>query len=395
MALPTSDSVPFLDLSRHVSPLQEEIEARLARVVRSGCFVLGPEIDQFESTLAQYCGTAHAIACASGSEALLMALMALRLQHGDEVIVPSFTFFATASAVSRLGGTPVFADIDPLSCNISPESVRERITPRTKAIIVVHLYGRAAPMEAFLELAQEFHLPLIEDAAQAIGASAFLAGGEKPVGSMGEIGCFSFYPTKNLGAMGDGGALTTNDDELARSLRLLRGHGMAPRYYHQIIGINGRLDAFQGAVLNVKFPHLEVWTTERENIARRYFDLFAQYRNLEGKISLFPPQTAGRHVWNQFCVRVLQGRRDALRSFLAERKIGTEIYYPLGLHEQQCFSFLGYLPDALPITHKFSREILALPIFPGLSPEEQQIVVENIVAFFEQDDSNKTRGVAV
>lgn len=382
MAVP----VPFLDLSRHIAPIKNSIKEELGRVVDSGIFVLGPEISKLEQTLADYCGCARAIACSSGSEALLMALMALDLRPGDEVIVPSFTFFATASAVVRLGGVPIFADICEDSWNIDPKDVERKITSRTKAIIPVHLFGRAADMKALTEVAQANRLHIVEDAAQAIGAEAVLEDGNHRVGSMGTIGCFSFYPTKNLGTMGDGGALTTNDPELAEKLDLIRGHGMKPRYFHQIIGINGRLDAFQGIVLNQKFPFLEQWTLERQQIAQRYFDLFATHPKLSERLQLPLKADADRVVWNQFCVCVTDPQegeiRNRLEAFLSERKIGSAIYYPFGLHEQECFRYLNCKPEALPVTRRISRSILALPIFPGLTRAEQESVVEAISDFF-------------
>lgn len=381
--------VPFLDLSRHVSVLKDSIKEKLSAVVDSGIFVLGPEIVQLEKQLAEYCGVSYAIACSSGSEALLMALMALDLQPGDEVIVPSFTFFATASAVVRLGGRPVFADICPDSLNMDPEDTARKVTSRTKAIIPVHLFGRSAEMERLEQIAKAHDLALIEDAAQAIGAEAAWHGEMKRVGAMGSIGCFSFYPTKNLGTMGDGGALTTNDPEIAKKLELIRGHGMAPRYFHKIVGINGRLDAFQGVVLNEKFPHLDEWTKDRQEIAKRYFELFAGRRELEGRLQLPKPEGEERCVWNQFCVCVSDAAdghlRDRLMAFLAEKKIGTMIYYPFGLHEQECFQYLDYAPEELPVTYRVSRSILALPIFPGLTLEEQEAVVEGICAFFREN----------
>jgi len=384
-----SVSVPFLDLSRHVSVLKDPIKEKLSSVVDSGIFVLGPEIDQLEKRLAEYCGTAHAVACSSGSEALLMALMALDLQPGDEVIVPSFTFFATASAVARLGGTPVFADICPDTLNMDPDDAARKVTSRTRAILPVHLFGRSAEMERLEEVANAHGLALVEDAAQAIGAEAAWHGEMKRVGSMGEIGCFSFYPTKNLGTMGDGGALTTNDPDIAKKLELIRGHGMAPRYFHKILGINGRLDAFQGVVLNEKFPHLDTWTHDRQEIAKRYFELFAGRSELEGRLQLPMPEGEERCVWNQFCVCVSDTEdghlRDRLMAFLAERKIGTMIYYPFGLHEQECFGYLGYAPKDLPVTYRVSRSILALPIFPGLTLPEQESVVEGVCEFCKEN----------
>ncbi len=383
MAVP----VPFLDLSRHIEPIKHSIKEGLGCVVDSGAFVLGPEISKLEQTLADYCNSARAIACSSGSEALLMALMALDLQPGDEVIVPSFTFFATASAVVRLGGVPVFADICKDSWNIDPQDVERKITNRTKAIIPVHLFGRAADMKSLTDIAQAHGLHIVEDAAQAIGAEAVLADGNHRVGSIGTIGCFSFYPTKNLGTMGDGGALTTNDPELAEKLDLIRGHGMKPRYFHKIIGINGRLDAFQGLVLNQKFPFLDKWTLERQQIAQKYFDLFAAHPKLSDRLQF--PLKAGkdRVVWNQFCICVTDPRegeiRNQLTAFLSERKIGSAIYYPFGLHEQECFRYLNCKPESLPVTQHVSRSILALPIFPGLTLAEQESVVDAVSEFFD------------
>ena len=373
--------VPFLDLSRHVASLKPQIKEGLASVVDSGIFVLGPEIAQFEKNLAEYCGTRFAVACASGSEALLMALMAIDLKPGDEVIVPSFTFFATASAVVRLGGTPVFADICPDSLNMDPADVERKITSQTRAILPVHLFGRAAEMEKLDAIAKAHGLELIEDCAQAIGAEAVLADGQNHrVGSIGSIGCFSFYPTKNLGTMGDGGALTTQNEALAEKLKLIRGHGMQPRYFHKIIGINGRLDAFQGIVLNQKFPFLDGWTAERQQIAERYLDLFRSKPALADKIQLPAQASSGRMVWNQFCI--CSNERNELEKFLADRKIGTAIYYPFGLHEQECFRYLNYAPEDLPVTYRVSRSILALPIFPGLTTDEQEEVVEGIAEFY-------------
>ncbi|MGQ9912801.1 MAG: DegT/DnrJ/EryC1/StrS family aminotransferase [Thermogutta sp.] len=375
-------AVPFLDLKRSHAPLRERIVAALTGVCDSGAFVLGPEVERLEQTLAEYCQVPHAIACSSGSEALLLALMALGIGPGDEVIVPSFTFFATASAVTRLGATPVFADIDPKTYNISPLEVARLIHRTTKAILPVHLFGQAADMGAILALGERFQIAVVEDAAQAIGAEYR----GRRVGSLGCIGCFSFYPTKNLGAMGDAGLLTASSAELAEELRLLRVHGMHPRYYHSRIGINGRMDAFQAAVLNVKFGLLENWTAERSRQAETYRDLFREF-GLEDAVELPGSSPSARHVWNQFVIRVREGRRDALRQHLSERKIGSEIYYPLGLHEQECFSHLDYAPTDLPETFAAAREVLALPIFPGLTADEQYVVVARIAEFYQSAQS--------
>jgi dTDP-4-amino-4,6-dideoxygalactose transaminase len=362
--------------------LKEEIVHALARVVEGGGFVLGPDVKQLETGMAAYCGVKHAVGCASGSDALLLALMACRVGPGDEVILPSFTFFATASAVTRLGAKPVFADIDPRTFNIDPAQVARLITPATKALLPVHLFGQCAEMDELKRIAGAANLLLIEDAAQAIGAEF----DGRRAGSIGDIGCFSFYPTKNLGGAGDGGMLTTNDDELADQLQLLRGHGMRPRYYHSEIGINSRLDSFQAAVLNVKLPHLDRYCELRQQNAQRYTELF-QAAGLDRWLTLPATGERRRHVWNQYVVRVRGRRRDALRKWLTTAKIGTEVYYPLGLHQQRCFWHLGYDPDDLPETLLASEEVLALPIFPELTAEEQERVVEQVAAFTEAECS--------
>jgi len=374
---PTQPGVPLLDLHRQYEPLKDQIAAVLAGVCESGAFVLGPEVNELEKRLAAYCGVQHAIGCASGSDALLLALMACGAGPGDEVILPSFTFFATASAVARLGARPVFADIDPVTFNIAPAEIERLVNPRTIAILPVHLFGQCAEMDAILGIAAQWGLPVIEDAAQAIGAEF----DGRRAGSLGDIGCLSFYPTKNLGGAGDGGMLTAHRDDLADKLRLLRVHGMQPRYYHRAIGINSRLDSFQAAILNVKLPHLDRWTAMRQRNAERYTEMFARV-GLDRVLGL--PRTAPRrrHVWNQYVVRVPDGRRDNLRQFLAEARIGSEIYYPLGLHEQECFRYLGYGPHDLPETYRAAREVLALPIFPELTAEEQQLVVDRVAAFY-------------
>jgi len=347
------------------------------RVLQSGRFVLGPDCEQLERGLAGYCQTAEAVACASGSDALLLALMALGVGAGDEVLLPSYTFFATASAVTRLGARPVFVDIDPRDYNMSPEHLESLITPASKALIPVHLFGQCADMRAIGAVATRHGLAMVEDAAQAIGAE--FAG--RRAGSMGHIGCISFYPTKNLGGMGDGGMLTTNQPDVADKLRLLRAHGMQPRYHHKVVGINSRLDTLQAAVLNVKLPHLDRWTGERQVNAQRYAELFAA-SGLEGVLKLPRVAPARRHAWNQYVVRVPDGRRDALREHLTSARIGTEIYYPVPLHLQECFRPLGYAPGSLPESERAAAETLALPIFPELTLAEQQLVVAEIAAFF-------------
>ncbi len=374
-----SPGVPILDLGRHAAALSDEILAGLARVCENGQFVLGPDVVELENAIAKYCGVEHAIGCASGSDALLLALMAFNIGPGDEVVVPSFTFFATASAVTRLGATPVFADIRPDTFNLDPADVRRKLSPATRAILPVHLFGQCADMTALEGIADERNLPILEDAAQAIGAEFE---GQR-AGAMGQIGCFSFYPTKNLGGAGDGGMMTTRSADLAERLRLLRGHGMQPRYYHSVIGVNSRLDSFQAVVLNCKLPHLEEWTRQRQAIAEQYTELFTA-EGLDQKVVLPRPARGNRHVWNQYVIRIPDGRRDALRNYLTENRIGSEIYYPLGLHEQACFRFLDYAPTDLPQTYRASREVLALPIFPGLTAVEQERVVGRIAEFLKR-----------
>jgi dTDP-4-amino-4,6-dideoxygalactose transaminase len=369
--------VPLLDLGRQYALLRDETAAALLRVCDSGQFVLGPAVTELEKSVAGYCGTIHAVGCASGSDALLLALMALDIGPGDEVIVPSFTFFATASAVTRLGAQPVFVDIDPVTYNMDPGAIQRRINPATKAIIPVHLFGQPAEMGAICRIAERAGVAVIEDAAQAIGAEFH----GRRVGSIGAIGCFSFYPTKNLGGAGDGGMLTTNRDDLADRLRLLRGHGMRPRYYHQVVGVNSRLDSLQAAILNVKMPHLDRWTAQRQENANRYTRLFTD-AHLNRVLGLPTASPDDRHVWNQYVIRVPEGRRDEMRQWLAEAKIGSEIYYPLGLHQQACYRNLGYTTHDLPETERAAQEVLALPIFPELTAEEQQLVVARIAAFY-------------
>ena len=370
--------VPLLALERQYAELREEIRAALDRVCDSGRFVLGPDVNDLESELATALDVPHAISCASGSDALLLALMALDIESGDEVILPSYTFFATASAVTRLGAIPIFADIDPVTFLIDADDVRRKISRRTKAIIPVHLFGRTADMDAILPVARAAGVPVVEDAAQSILSTWH----GRCSGGLGDIGCFSFYPTKNLGGAGDGGFLTTTRDDLAAKLRLLRVHGMEPRYYHQVVGINSRLDSLQAAVLRVKLPHLDAWTTARQTNAARYQSLFERY-DLADRVIVPGDETRGRHVWNQFVIRVPGGRRDALRTHLGACGVGTEIYYPVPCHLQQCFKYLGWQRGDLPQTEQAAEETLALPIFPELTEAEQRTVVGRIAEFFQ------------
>jgi len=372
--------VPLFDISRQHQVLEQEIATAMQKVCSSGRFILGPDCTDLEAATAKYCHAKHAISCASGSDAILLALMAFDIGPGDEVICPSYTFFATASAVARLGATPIFVDIDPKSFNIDVRLIADEITSKTKAILPVHLYGQCVDMGPLMALAKQHGLKVIEDSCQAIGAEYH----GKRTGALGDVACFSYYPTKNLGAYGDGGMLTTDDDALADKLRLLRGHGMQPRYYHQIIGINSRLDSLQAAVLNVKLPHLDSWTEARQQRAERYTTAFTAV-GLTDVLDLPVVEAERRHVWNQYIVRVRDGKRDALRAFLAERKVGTEIYYPVPLHQQACFQYLGCTLGTLPETERAALETLALPIFPELTIDEQRTVVEQIGAFFGRD----------
>lgn len=374
---PVAAPVPLLDLHRQYAPLQAQFAAALQNVCTSGRFILGPDVEACEKNIAQYCGAPHAIACASGSDALLLALLALDIRRGDEVIVPSFTFFATAGSVWQAGATPVFADVDPVSFCLDPEAVKAKITPRTKAIMPVHLYGQCVDMDAFWKIAHDHKLHLVEDAAQSIGADYH---GQR-CGTLGDVGCFSFYPTKNLGCFGDGGMLTTKSDDLAEKLRLLRGHGMKPRYYHRVVGINSRLDSLQAAVVNVKLPHLDSWTDQRGAVAAYYTKTLSAV-GLDGEVTLPTVLPHRRHVWNQYVVRIAGGRRDALREHLTKHKIASEVYYPLGIHQQECFQRLLAPATDLPETERASLEVLALPIFPELTRGEQDRVVEAIAGFY-------------
>ena len=375
---PGHRAVPLLDVERQNGPLRPQIDAAIAEVCDSGRFVHGLDCQKLEAAVADYCGTQHAVGCASGSDALLLALLIHGIGQGDEVLLPSFTFFATAGAVWRLGARPVFVDIDPATFNLDPAALEAKITPETKAILPVHLFGQCADMTAIGTIAQAHHLVVIEDAAQAIGAEH----DGRRAGSLGDLGCFSFYPTKNLGGFGDGGMITTNDERVADSLRVLRDHGQHPQYYHRTVGVNSRLDTLQAAVLRVKLAHLETWTAQRRTNARRYGELFAQ-SGLDAVLGLPADAAKHRHVWNQYTVRVPEGRRDALRADLASTAIGSAVYYPVPLHRQECFASLGYAEGSLPETETAAGEVLSLPIFPELTEAEQCTVVDQIAHFYE------------
>ena len=348
------------------------------QVCDSGQFLFGPDCRKLEESVAAWCGADHAIGCASGSDALLLALMSEEIGPGDEVIMPSFTFFATASAAWRLGARPVFVDIDPVSFNISPAAIRDAITPATRAIIPVHLFGQCAEMPEIMAIARQHELLVIEDAAQAIGAS--VAG--EPAGSWGDIGCLSFYPTKNLGGFGDGGIMVTQDHLRAERLRLYATHGMKPRYEHHVVGINSRLDSIQAAALNVKIKHLPEANRLRQQNADRYQELFEQ-AGIDHQVVLPASGETMEHVWNQFTIRV-PGQRDALATHLGEKQIGHAIYYPIPLHQQACFQVEGESLASLPETEKACKEVLSLPIFPELIDDELQQVVGSIGDFFAQ-----------
>jgi dTDP-4-amino-4,6-dideoxygalactose transaminase len=361
--------------------MEDEVRSALNEVFKSQQFILGQEVGHLEKTIAQYCQTSYAIGVASGSDALFLSLMALGIGHGDDVLIPPFTFFATAGAVSRVGATPVFVDIDPNTYNMDPSQIEKKITPRSKAIIPVHLFGQCLDMDPLLKIAKEKKLYVIEDAAQALGAE-YKPGASKGrrAGAMGDLGCFSFYPTKNLGAFGDAGMVVTSDPQLAEKILLLRTHGSKPKYYHKWIGINSRLDTVQAAILLVKFKYLEGWTLERQKRAERYSLLFRDLLPSVPGFRLPTIQYKNRHIFNQYVIRVPE--RDGLRKFLTNEEIGTDIYYPLPLHLQECYAFLKYQRGDFPVSEKASQETLALPIFPELTEDQQTLVVDRIKAFY-------------
>jgi len=414
--------VPILDLTRQYQYIKDEIDAAVARVLSSGRFILGPEVAAFEEEIAEYVGVKHAIGVASGTDALLLSLRALGIGPGDKVIIPSFTFFATAGVVHNAGATPVFVDIDPKTFNLDPADVRRILTTnhelRTsiKAIIPVHLYGQMADMDEIMAIAKEYNIAVVEDAAQAIGAEYLpraittktptsrgdelnepnelnelhephepnklteprttnhAPGPSARAGTIGDLGCFSFFPTKNLGAYGDGGMIVTNDDALAERVRILRVHGSRPKYYHRMVGVNSRLDALQAAILRVKLPHLDEWTAARQRVAARYDELLQDVQGIE-----IPYRAPDRsHIFHQYTVRVLDGRRDELRDFLKEQGIGIFVYYPRPLHLQECFKELGYREGDLPQSELASQEVLSLPGFPELTGKEQDYVIKQI-----------------
>lgn len=367
--------IPAVNLKAQIEPLRSELLAAIEHIIDSQQFVLGGEVKALEEEVASYSKTSHAIGCGSGSDALLLALLALDIKAGDEIITTPFTFFATGGAVARLGARPVFVDSDRRLYNIDAGRIAAAITPRTRAIIAVHMYGQCADMDPLLAIAEQHQLPLIEDAAQAIGAEDR----GRRAGSMGRIGCFSFYPTKNLGAAGDAGMVTTNDEQLAARLRALRVHGGVTEYLHTEVGINSRLDALQAAVLRVKLPHLDDWSNARAERARRYSELLAN-ANLPYQLSAPFIRTDGRHIFHQYVVRAPK-HRDALMAHLAQCGVGTRVYYPVPLHLQECFRYLGYREGDFPEAESASLETFALPIYPELTDAEQDYVVESLRSF--------------
>jgi len=369
--------VPLLDLKPQYQALKPALDAALLRVAESQYFILGPEVKALEAATAAYSGCKFGIGISSGTDALLIALMALDIGAGDEVITSPYTFFATAGTIARVGARPVFVDIDPGTFNISPEAIERAITPRTRAVMPVHLYGQMADMTAIMRIARKHGLRVIEDAAQAIGSED--SEGRRAC-SIGDIGCLSFFPTTNLGAFGDAGMCVTNDAKLAAKLMKLRVHGMEPKYYHELIGGNFRLDEIQAAVLNVKLPHLDSWSQARQRNAA-FYDAAFKRAPLSGRVMTPPPAPPGaRHIYNQYCVRV--ERRDELRGWLTEHGVGAEIYYPLPLHMQQCFAYLGHKPQDFPESLRASQETLALPIYPELVESQLQYVVDTIAGLF-------------
>uniref|UniRef100_A0A7V2ZM36 DegT/DnrJ/EryC1/StrS family aminotransferase n=1 Tax=Ignavibacterium album TaxID=591197 RepID=A0A7V2ZM36_9BACT len=387
--------VPLLDLKPQYHSLKKELDEAIIRVAESQYFIMGPELTEMEKEFQQYLNVKHAWGVSSGTDALLLALMALDIKPGDEVIVPTYSFFATAGVVSRLFATPVFVENDPVTFNIDPKDIEKKITKKTKAIIPVHLFGQSAEMDEIMKIAEAHNLYVIEDAAQAIGTQ-YKDG--RFVGTIGHIGCFSFFPSKNLGGYGDGGLIITNDDKLSEIIRIKRVHGGEPKYYHKVIGGNFRLDALQAAVLRVKLPHLQSWTEKRQQNAKRYNQLFIEAglaeetgrTKFDNKNKVLLPKAVyensgvkNYHIYNQYKIRV--EKRDALREFMTKHEIGTEIYYPVPFHLQECFADLGYKKGDFPISEFSANISIALPIYPELTDEQLQYVVSTIKKFFDEN----------
>ena len=378
--MPNMTNIPSFDLTRNYARVKEEINVAVLRVLETQHFILGPEVEALERELSAYLEVKNAVGCASGTDALVLAMMALDLKPGDEVITTPFTFFATVSCITRCGGTPVFADVDPVTYNIKSEDILAKITPRTKAVLPVHLFGQMCPLEEIKDELASRNIALVEDCAQAIGAHRMIGGRVARSGSVGKMGCFSFFPTKNLGCYGDGGMVAIADDEeLAARIRRLRVHGAGTTYFHDEVGINSRLDALQAAILRVRLRHLEGWNEERRIVAGRYMMLFGEKGLLD---FITPPAelSGGRHVYHQYVVRAKH--RDELMKYLAERGITTRVYYPLPLHLQRCFANLGYKKGDFPVAEALADDVLALPMFPELLPEEQERIVSEIAGFY-------------
>ncbi|MGD9022162.1 MAG: DegT/DnrJ/EryC1/StrS family aminotransferase [Deltaproteobacteria bacterium] len=367
--------VPLLDLKAQYETIKDEVLLATSELYESQHFILGPRVKDLEERVARYCQTKYAVGVSSGTDALLISLMAAGVGPGDEVITSPYTFFATAGSIARLGARPVFVDIQEETYNIEPNAIRDKMTERTKAIIPVHLFGQCCDMDAIAELADAHDLVIIEDAAQAIGAEYE----GRRAGSMGDMACFSFFPSKNLGAFGDAGMVTTSSDRLYEKLVILRVHGAHPKYYHQVIGGNFRLDALQAIVLLVKLPYLDKWTAARQTNARRYRELFRS-EGLDSFIKL-PVENGGRHIYNQFVIAV-ETDRDDLREFLNEAGIGTEVYYPVPMHLQPCFEYLNARENDFPRAEAAAKKTLALPIYPELTSEQQEYVVQKVKAFY-------------
>ena len=386
-ATATEVNVPLLDLKAQYATIRKEVEPVVLEVCESQYFIGGPKIDQLEKEVAAYCHAKHAVGCANGSDAILLALQALDVGPGDEVVLPTFTFFATAGSVHRLGARPVFVDIDPVTYNVCPKSIEQAFgcCKRVKTLMPVHLFGQAADLDAVMAIAKARGLSVVEDCAQAIGTEDVHG---RRVGSVGDIGTYSFFPSKNLGGFGDGGIMATNSDALATRMKRLRNHGMEPKYYHQEIGMNSRLDALQAAVLSIKLRHLDAWSDARRRNAAWYDDFFRAAGAADSSVPVdegglplrFPKAPAkGRHIYNQYVVRVPGRIRDAVRDELAKRKIGTEIYYPLCLHMQECFRSLGYTPGVFPHAERAAQEVIALPIYGELTDAQRAWVAESVV----------------
>jgi dTDP-4-amino-4,6-dideoxygalactose transaminase len=369
-------NIPLLDLQAQFVSLRAPLLSAIERVMNSQHFILGAEVAALEEEIAGYSQARHAIGCASGSDALLLALQSIGVGAGDEVITTPYSFFATAAAVTRLGARPVFVDIDPATYNMQESDVADAITDRTRALLPVHLYGQCAEMDVLQQVAGRSAIPIIEDAAQAIGAEDQ----KRRAGSMGTIGCFSFYPSKNLGGAGDGGMLVTNDDEHAARLRMLRVHGEERKYHHRLVGMNSRLDAIQAAVLRVKLPHLDEWSEARRKNAAQYDQLFTD-AGLTEEVGLPFVRSGVRHIFNQYVIRAGK-RRDALRDHLKHKGVGSEIYYPVPLHLQECFAYLGYRKGDFPEAERAARETLAIPLYAELTLEQQTYVVDTIRKFY-------------